>query len=106
MSTDREPSADTRLMAWETENGDFVIWGTHSPSVARVKVRQFFRDNIGAEDVEELMPSWSDFRNAPQYWGAPEAPDVDGPWDESLWARNHDEFIPLLGWSPYLVVTQ
>jgi hypothetical protein len=105
MSTEYATTDDIR--AWDTEYGDYVAWGTHSPSLARSAVRKYILEVIGEdpENLDEMTPPFEDFEKATRYWADPKAVEVEGMWDSSMFARHEDGYIPYDGWVPYMVVT-
>jgi len=98
---------EDKITAWDTEYGDYVAWGTHSPARARLAVRKYIREVIGEpeENLDEITPPFEDFQNATRYWADPKVIDKEENWDTSEYARHEEGYIPYMGWVPYMVVT-
>lgn len=96
----------SKIMAWDTEYGDYVVWGTHSPSRARIAVRKYLLDVVAEqpEHIDEITPPFSDFENARKMWADPKCLDEEGIWDKSMIQPHTDGLIPTMDWVPYMFV--
>jgi len=94
------------LQAWDTEYGDYVVWGTHNPTVARLEVRKYLLEVQAEmpEYIDEVTPPIEDFRNARKMWADPKCLEQEGVWDKTMIAEHHEGYIPFMGWVPYMVV--
>ena len=94
------------IRAWDTEYGDYVVWGTHSPSRARITVRKYLLEVVAEkpEHLDEMTPPFSDFENARKMWADPKCLETEGIWDKSMIAPHSEGYIPYDGWVPYMVV--
>lgn len=83
------------VRAWQGEDGDWTIWGTHDPCEAENACYRHLVDDVGlsvvdGEDDElwDLMPAWSDFRaNAHALWADRDLVDLEGQWPR--WKFSH-----------------
>lgn len=89
------------VQAWDTEYGDYVIWGTHSPAAARAAVRKYICEVI-EEDPDQLTPPFEEFENGKRKWADPECLENDGIWDQSKIADHTEDYVPYDGWVPYM----
>ena len=80
--------------AWETEDGDVIVWGTHDPAEAKGAFDRYCEE-VGADFDEDSMP---EFQYYSTYWPHPAAIDIeDEPWPRSFVGKE-----PISGWVPIM----
>lgn len=94
------------IKAWDTEYGDYVVWGTHSPARARLVVRQYLLEVIGEtpDHLDEMTPAVEDFENARKMWADPKVLDTEEIWPKDMIQPHSGDLIPVMDWVPYMVV--
>ena len=74
----------TIRLAYETEHGDLVAWGTHDPWEALVLYGNFVAEEYGirrgTKEFRDAMPTVTDFERALKLWARPSAMADDGYW--------------------------
>jgi hypothetical protein len=91
-------SIDTQapaIEAWETEDGNVVVWGTHDPQLAEVASTAYWELNRYDEEDRPTVEEWESSGN-PQ-WAYPSLK------DEEVWAKDLYGDTEQPGWIPYLV---
>jgi hypothetical protein len=96
------------IRAWDTEYGDYVVWGTHSPSRARLAVRKYLLEVEAEmpEYLDEVTPPFEDFGNARKMWADPKCLQSEEIWPKEMIQPHSEGLIPYMGWVPYMVVCQ
>jgi hypothetical protein len=86
------------LEAWETEDADAVVWGTHDPALAHEVYRDFYEQNGSEPYMYPTIEQWRD--EAITKWARPELRYVEE------WPADGHGDRPIEGWIPYLVLGQ
>lgn len=83
------------IEAWDTENGEIVVWGTHDPVEAKVAFDHY--EEVNQIDIDGENPPIY-FDEADKYWGDPRLRHQEENWGKESWSSE-----PVKGWTPYLV---
>lgn len=93
------------IEAWDTQDGDFIIWGTHDPRIARIAVSNYLVQAIrfkptGDEEDDELggLPTIERFINGTREY-AHRSLHAEEYWPLEKLSRRRK-----FGYVPYLVV--
>lgn len=83
------------LHAWQGEDGDFCVWGTHNPNKAFKAMKQHAYE-VGFDD----FPSVQDWGlDSTKYWGRPGL-ELREEWDAGDWAMRRTNVLTV----PFMVV--
>lgn len=89
-----------KIIAWETDAPDLIVWGTHNAREATDVAKKFYENEMG--DVPRSL-FWQLNLAAGlgygRFYGHPSLPELE-TWPNEL--VSHKE--PVDGWVPYLVV--
>lgn len=93
----------TDIQAWETEDGDAVIWGTHHPELAYEAYEKWLVEVHGdcVSCLEEYRIPFEEFETTNTLrWGHPDL------LDEEDWGPKHNWVSPFPeeGFVPFMVV--
>jgi len=84
------------VTGWATEDGGYVIWGSHDPIEASAVMVSYMRVN-GIENDDWIPQKASDWHQAEKLWAAPDLKTVEGAWDEQLTSKTERP-----GWVPFM----
>jgi hypothetical protein len=100
--------APADMKAWDTEYGDFVVWGTHNWSRARLEVRKYLLEVVGEEPehLDGCTPPAEDFKNARKMWADPRCLEMEEIWPKDMIQPHSEDLVPYMGWVPYMVISQ
>lgn len=91
--------------AWETEDADLVIWGTHDTALAIEAATRYYVDDVGltveqmAED--DQTPDAELMSEARLLWGHPGLPNEEGSWSKGV-----SETSTIKGYVPFMVISR
>lgn len=91
-----QESVATVIQAWESEDGDVMVWGTHDQAAAEAAFDRYCEE-VGADYDEDSRPEFQYFSG---YWAHPASLDIeDEPWPHSFVSNE-----PREGWVPVMLV--
>jgi hypothetical protein len=92
------------IQAWETQDGNLIVVGTHDPHQARVAVLAYCQENNYAADSEEFKDCWSavNDREFAMRWVPKNQVNAES-WTQAKsyhWGKKHDvtDYLPYLFW--------
>ena len=93
--------SNTEVKAWDTEDGDIVVWGTHDPIEGLDAWVRYMVEDAGfsIDSPEVSVANAEDFRTPIKLWGSPELLEFEDRWQGELVSTE-----PQPNWVPYMVV--
>lgn len=85
------------IEAWETEDGDMVVWGTHDAELAEAASDPYWAQNEYPTDQRPTHIAWD--LEAAQMWADPSLREVEANWPVGSFGGQQKP-----GWEPLLVL--